>query len=118
MAYFGYLAAHPEIRRRRRARAIVRSALATARPTHGDRRAFARTVVTALQAGTAALLDAEDAAMTQSDVERALPGASRDLLDDLFVRATGERFAATADTGAAGDDAAALELLRRLLSLL
>jgi hypothetical protein len=118
VAYFGYLAAHPEIRRRRHARAIVRSALATARPTHGDRRAFARTVVAALQVGTAALLDAEEAAMTQSDVERALPGASRVLLDDLFVRATGERFAATADTGGTGDDAAALELLRRLLSLL
>jgi hypothetical protein len=117
-AYFGYLAAHPEIRRRRHARGIVRAALTTASPAAGDRRAFARTVVDALQVGAAALLDAEAAAMTQSDVERALPGASRALLDDLFVRATGERFAAHVETDGEVDDPAALELLRRLLSLL
>jgi hypothetical protein len=118
VAYFAYLAAHPEIRIRRRARAHVRAALAQASAQGGDRRAFARTVVAALQAGTAALLGAEADAMTQSDVERALPGASRALLDDLFVRATGERFAARSEAPAAGDDAAALALLRRLLALL
>jgi hypothetical protein len=115
--YFAYLAAHPEIRRRRRARAIIRSALATARPG-ADRQAFAILVVRALRVGTAALLDAEDDAMTQSDVERALPGVPRALLDDLFARAYGERFAAGSSAGAGGDDAAALGTLRRLLSLL
>ncbi len=109
--YLGYLAAHPELRRRRRARAIVRAALAV-------RPACARSVVRALQAGSAALLDAEDEAMTQSDVERVLPGADRALLDRLFAAAYGERFAAGAPAQAAGDATAAHELLRRLLSLL
>lgn len=116
--YLAYLAAHPEIRIRRRARAVVRAALASATATGGDRRASARTVVHALQVGAAALLGAEEDAMTQSDIERALPGVSRALLDDLFVRATGERFAGRSPATAAGDDAAALALLRRLLPLL
>ena len=114
----GYLAAHPEIRIRRRARAIARAALSSPRPPDGDRRAHAATVVHALQAGTAALLGAEEDAMTQSDVERALPGASRPLLDRLFAHAYGERFAAGAAPGRAEDDEASRELLRRLLSLL
>ena len=45
--------------------------------------------------------------MTQSDVERALPGADRALLDSLFIRAYGERFAAgapDAPTDAEGTD--------------
>ena len=84
----------------------------------GDRHAFALTVVRALQVGSAALLGAEEAAMTRSDIERALPGVDQALLDDLFTQAYGERFAAGARTADAGDDAAALELLRRLLSLL
>jgi len=117
VAYFGYLAAHPEIRIRRRARAVVRSALVAARQP-GDRQSAALLMVRALQVGVAALLGAEEDAMTQSDVERALPGADRALLDGLFRRAYGERFAATAAEPAAGDDAAALELLRRLLALL
>jgi hypothetical protein len=56
--------------------------------------------------------------MTQSDIERALPGANRTLLDGLFLRAYGERFAAGAPAASAADDAAALELVRRLLALL
>ena len=115
--YFGYLAAHPEIRIRRRARATVRAAIADA-PRQGGRHAFAMTVVRALQAGSAALLRAEAEAMTQGDVERALPGAERALLDGLFERAYGDRFANGIPSAEAGDDAAALELLRRLLSLL
>jgi hypothetical protein len=71
-----------------------------------------------LQVGSAALLGAEEAAMTQSDIERALPGADRTLLDGLFLRAYGERFAAGAPAATAADDAAALELVRRLLALL
>ena len=55
--------------------------------------------------------------MTQSDIERVLPGADRALLDSLFIRAYGERFAAGApDTTTDAD--AALALVRRLLALL
>lgn len=118
--YLGYLAAHPEIGIRRRARALVRAALvaATDARRRGDARAFAQAVTRGLQAGTAALLGAEEAAMTQSDVERALPGADRARLDGLFLRAFGERFAAGAPDATAADDDAALALLRRLLALL
>ncbi len=116
--YFGYLAAHPEIRIRRRARAIVRAALHQNRSQDDDGRASARRIVHALQVGSAALLGAEDEAMTQSDVERALPGASRPLLDDLFVRATSDRFAVSAESGVLGDETAARALLRQLLPLL
>ena len=116
--YFGYLAAHPEIRIRRRARAIVRAALHQTRSQDDDGRASARRIVHALQVGSAALLGAEDEAMTQSDVERALPGASRPLLDDLFVRATSDRFAVSTESGVLGDETAARALLRQLLPLL
>ena len=118
--YLGYLAAHPEIRRRRRARSILRASLVTAAKARlsGDPRAFALSVAHALQVGSAALLGAEETAMTQSDIERALPGADRALLDGLFLRAYGERFAAGAPDATTADDAAALELVRRLLALL
>ena len=116
--YFGYLAAHPEIRIRRRARAIVRAALHQTRSQDDDGRASARRIVHALQVGSAALRGAEDEAMTQSDVERALPGASRPLLDDLFVRATSDRFAVSTESGVLGDETAARALLRQLLPLL
>jgi len=118
--YLGYLAAHPEIRIRRRARSILRASLITAAKARleSNQRAFALSVTHSLQVGSAALLGAEEAAMTQSDIERALPGADRTLLDGLFLRAYGERFAAGAPDATAADDAAALELVRRLLALL
>ncbi len=118
--YLGYLAAHPEIRIRRRARSILRASLITAAKARleSNQRAFALSVTHSLQVGSAALLGAEEAAMTQSDIERALPGADRTLLDGLFLRAYGERFAAGAPAATAADDAAALELVRRLLALL
>jgi hypothetical protein len=113
------LAAHPEIRIRRRARAILRTSLTAAATAHrqGDHHAFALSVARALQVGSAALLGAEEAAMTQSDVERALPGANRPLLDGLFIRAYGERFAAGAPDAPTDHDAAQA-LVRRLLALL
>ena len=118
--YLGYLAAHPEIRIRRRARSILRASLITAAKARleSNQRAFALSVTHSLQVGSAALLGAEEAAMTQSDIERALPGADRTLLDGLFLRAYGERFAAGAPDASAADDDAALELVRRLLALL
>ena len=118
--YLGYLAAHPEIRIRRRARSILGASLITAAKARleSNQRAFALSVTHSLQVGSAALLGAEEAAMTQSDIERALPGADRTLLDGLFLRAYGERFAAGAPDASAADDAAALELVRRLLALL
>jgi len=113
-----YLAAHPEIRVRRRARSILRASLATAATARskGDHRAFALSVAHALQVGSAALLGAEEKAMVQSDVQRALPGADRALLDSLFLQAFGERFAARAPEATDAD--AALALIRRLLALL
>ena len=118
--YLGYLATHPEIRIRRRARSILRASLVAAENArrHGDRRAFAQSAVRALQVGSAALLGAEEEAMTQSDVERALPGADRTLLDGLFLHAFGARFAAGAPDATDADEAAALALVRRLLALL
>ena len=118
--YLGYLAAHPEIRIRRRARSLLRAALVVAANARraGDAHAFDRTIARALQVGTAARLGAEEEAMTQSDVERALPGADRALLDGLFLRAYGERFAAGAPAATGADEDAALELVRRLLALL
>ena len=114
----GYLAAHPEIRRRRRARALMRAALAEAEACRrrGDARGFAVAVVRGLQAGVAARLDAEDQAMTQSDVERVLPDADRARLDGLFLRAHADRFAPAPPLAAAGDADADLALLRRLLA--
>lgn len=114
----GYLAAHPEIRRRRRARALMRAALVEAEACRrrGDARGFAVAVVRGLQAGVAARLDAEDQAMTQSDVERVLPGADRARLDGLFLRAHAGRFAPAAPLADAGDADADLALLRRLLA--
>jgi hypothetical protein len=72
--------------------------------------------VRGLQAGVAAQLDAEEQAMTQSDVERVLPGADRARLDGLFLRAHADRFAPAAPLAAAGDAEADLALLRRLLA--
>ena len=115
--YLGYLAAHPQIRIRRRARSILRASLAAAETARrqGDQRAFALAIVRALQVGSAARLGAEEAAMIRSDIERALPGVDRALLDGLFLRASGERSGADATDAEA---AAALGLVRRLLALL
>ena len=82
----------------------------------GDTRGFAGAIVRGLQAGVAARLDAEDQAMTQSDVERVLPGADRARLDGLFLRAHADRFAPAAPLADAGDAEADLALLRRLLA--
>ncbi|MEY3450015.1 MAG: hypothetical protein RL749_1645, partial [Verrucomicrobiota bacterium] len=114
----GYLAAHPEIRRRRRARALMRAAITEAEACRrrGDARGLAVAVVRGLQAGVAAQLDAEEQAMTQSDVERVLPGADRARLDGLFLRAHADRFAPAAPLADAGDAEADLALLRRLLA--
>ena len=115
----GYLAAHPEIRRRRRARAVMRTALAEAGACRrrGDARGFAVAVVRGLQAGVAARLDAEAQAMTQSDVERVLPDSDRSRLDALFTLAQADRFARPDSPADAETADADLALLRRLLTL-
>jgi len=114
------LAAHPGLRRRRRARALLRAALGAAGSARrqGDAVRFAQVVVRGLQAAAAARLGAEEEAMTQSDIERAFPGVDRALLDQLFARAHGQRFAAS--PGEAGLERAddALGLLRHTLALL
>jgi len=118
--YFAYLAAHPEIRRRRRARALLRAALTEAADARrgGDAARFARALTHGLQVAAAARLDAEEAAMTQGDVERAFPGVDRALLDDLFSQAHGARFAPSADAAEFGRADEAVGLLRRTLALL
>jgi len=97
----------------------MRAALAEAEAcrARGDARGCAVAVVRGLQAGVAARLDAEEQAMTQSDVERVLPDADRGRLDALFLRAQADRFAppGTPEAGALGD--ADVALLRRLLTL-
>jgi hypothetical protein len=110
LAFFGYLAAHPEIGVRRRARGIIDAALGGP--------ATDRSLVRALQVGVAAVLGAEADAMTRSDVERVLPDAPRALLDALFARAYGDRFAPAATGGETTETEAARALLRRLRSLL
>jgi hypothetical protein len=115
----GYLAAHPEIRRRRRARAIMRASLAEAGACRrrGDARGFAVAVVRGLQAGVAAQLEAEAQAMTQSDVERVLPDSDRSRLDALFTLAQSDRFARPGAPPDAVNEEAGLALLRQLLTL-
>lgn len=115
----GYLAAHPEIRRRRRARAIMRAALAEAEACRrrGDVRGFALALVRGLQAGVADRLDAEAQAMTQSDVERVLPDSDRSRLDALFALAQSDRFARPGSPPDAVTADADLALLRRLLTM-
>ena len=54
--------------------------------------------------------------MTQSDVERVLPGVERVRLDGLFLRAHADRFAPAAPLAEAGDTEADLALLHRLLA--
>jgi hypothetical protein len=115
----GYLAAHPEIRRRRRARATMRAALAEAEACRrrGDVRGFALALVRGLQAGVADRLDAEAQAMTQSDVERVLPDSDRSRLDALFALAQSDRFARPGSPPDAVTADADLALLRRLLTM-
>ena len=115
----GYLAAHPEIRRRRRARAIMRAALAEAEACRrrSDARGFAVAVVRGLQSGVAAQLDAEEQAMTQSDIVRVLTDGDRSRLDALFTLAQSDRFARPGAPPDAETTDADLALLRRLLAM-
>ena len=119
VGFLGYLAAHPEIGRRRRARAVMRASLTEAEACRrrNDARGFAVAVVRGLQAGVAAKLAAEEQAMTQSDVERVLPGADRARLDALYVLAQSDRFARPGTPPDAETADADVALLRQLLSL-
>lgn len=111
----GYLATHPEIIRRWRARRQLDRCLAgaTTAQRQADTTRQARWILEGLRTGCAALLGAETAAMTQSDFQRILPAAPRPLLDQLTLTAEGEKFGAKAGPTAALD-AAALPLLRDL----
>jgi hypothetical protein len=110
----GYLAGHPEILIRWRARRHVRRALRRSRRPEGD---HASVVVAALRVGCAARLGAEPEAMTQTDILRILPEAERALLDRLFNVAAAGKFGPAAGL-LPGDHAASLTLLRRLGELL
>jgi hypothetical protein len=65
----------------------------------------------------AARLDAEEQAMTQSDIVRVLPDADRPRLDILFTLAHSDRFARPGAPPDAATADADLALLRRLLTL-
>lgn len=92
----GYLAAHPEILRRRRARLALQRARREALGAlqQQDARAYASAIVAGLRAGAAALLTAEAKALTQSDLLRVLPTANAGLLDEIFRAADGQKFGA------------------------
>jgi len=113
----GYLATHPQIVVRWRAKRFVRRALRQANQARGDQKAFARISVRGLQTGCAALLDAESAAMTQTDILRVLPEAKRETLDALFNADGSEKFGVNSSTPIANEEEALLLLaiLRDLL---
>jgi hypothetical protein len=97
----------------------MRAALAEAEACRrrSDARGFAVAVVRGLQSGVAARLDAEEQAMTQSDVVRVLPDGDRSRLDALFTLAQSDRFARPGTPPDAETADADLALLRRLLAM-
>ncbi len=113
----GYLATHPEIVIHWRAKRAVQRALRVARTVAGDSNAFARISVSGLQAGCGAILGAAPAAMTQTDILRVLPEATRTTLDALFHAAGAEKFGANSSSPSAdqGETLTLLALLRDLL---
>lgn len=112
----GYLAAHPEILRHRRARHVLQKARREAQAAlrQKDAGAYARAVVTGLRAGAAALLVAEAKALTQSDLLRVLPMADSRLLDEVFRAADGKKFGASAAPQPLSEDVQLQALLNTL----
>jgi len=90
-----WLARHPELVRRRAARAALRSARHRLRKAEraGDTELHAAAAVDALRAGAAPLVDARDRALTAEDVLRAAPGIGEsEAVRAAFRRADGTRF--------------------------
>ncbi len=112
----GYLAAHPEVLVRRRARQAVRRARrdSAAALRQQDAAAYARAVTDGLRAGAAALLGAEPRALTQGDILRVLPSADADLLAEVFLAADGERYGAKDVRRSVEDDARLQAMLNTL----
>jgi len=112
----GYLAAHPEILIRRRARFELRRARATAQDAQRrqDYVAYARAMTHGLRCGAAPLLQAEPLALTQSDILRALPTANAALLTAVFLVAAGEKYGAKDAHQAIAEDAQLQAMLNTL----
>jgi hypothetical protein len=112
----GYLAAHPEVLVRRRARKAVRRARRESAVAlgHQDGAAYAQALTAGLRAGAAALLDAEPRALTQSDILRVLPAADATLLAEVFLAADGEKYGAKDVRRSVEDDARLQAMLNTL----
>lgn len=112
----GYLAAHPEILVRRRARRDLRVARAAAQAAlrRQDYAAYARAMTQGLRAGAAPLLQAEPLALTQSDILRALPTANAALLTAVFLAADGAKYGAKEPSQTLSEDAQLQAMLNTL----
>lgn len=112
----GYLAAHPEILRHRRARRALQQARREAQAALREQAtgAYATAIVAGLRAGAAALLTAEAKALTQSDLLRVLPTANPRLLDEIFRAADGKKFGAHDAPQPLGEDVQLQAMLNTL----
>jgi hypothetical protein len=108
-----YLLAHPEIRRRARARREVRAARRAATAAVDDA-GFAVACVRGLRAGCAPWIEATPEALTQGDIRRVLPAADAAILDRIFRRADGAKFGAPSDASLRAEKPALLALLAEL----
>lgn len=116
----GYLAAHPEILVRRRARREIRRARRDSADAlrRRDGQAYARALTRGLRAGAAALLGAEPLALTQGDILRALPSADARLLESVFLAADGGKYGSKDATRSPEDDTRLQAMLNTLESQL
>ena len=112
-AWTAYLLAHPEILLRARARRTLQACRREATAAR-DEIGLANACVRGLRAGCAPWLDAEPAALTQSDIRRVLPQADAGLLDRVFRRADGDKFGSPATSALRAEATALLALLAEL----
>lgn len=112
----GYLAAHPEVVVRFRARRALRAARRASGDAlrRQDAAGYAQAMTRGLRAGAAALLGAEPLALTRGDILRALPAADPALLDGVFLAADGEKYGARDVRRTVADDARLQALLNTL----
>jgi len=116
LAVAGYLAAHPEVIVRYRARRALRRARvdSVAALRRQDAAGYARAIAHGLRSGSAALLDAEPLALTQGDILRALPTADAGLLAKVFLAADGGKYGAKEVRPMVDEDARLQALLNTL----
>jgi hypothetical protein len=116
VSILGYLAAHPEILIRRRARRDLRLARRAAQDAlrRQDYAGYAHAMAQGLRAGAAPLLQAEPLALTQSDILRALPTANAPLVAAVFLAAAGEKYGAKDTRQTLSEDAQLQAMLNTL----